>query len=70
MFRDIQNDNNDFNKQIILAEFLTLVLSVGESLPIICFGKTFDDDPFLKFTVMMIYFFRIYEFGFCCQNIM
>ncbi|VVC45571.1 Domain of unknown function DUF2013,SH3 domain [Cinara cedri] len=35
--RDVQNDKDDFNKQIILAEFLTLVLSVGETLPISCF---------------------------------
>lgn len=35
----MQNDKDDFNKQIILAEFLTLILSVGETLPISCFGK-------------------------------
>lgn len=35
----MQNDTDDFNKQIILAEFLTLILSVGEPLPITCFGK-------------------------------
>lgn len=40
MFRDLQNDKDDIEKQIILAEFLTLILSVGETLPISCFGKT------------------------------
>lgn len=42
MFRDMQNDKDDFNKQIILAEFLTLILSVGETLPISCFGEIFN----------------------------
>lgn len=42
MFRDMQNNKEDFTKQIILAEFLTLILSVGETLPISCFGKTFN----------------------------
>lgn len=37
----MQNDQDDFNKQIILAEFLTLILSAGETLPISCFGKIF-----------------------------
>lgn len=35
--RDIQNNKEDLNKQVILAEFLTLILSVGETLPISCF---------------------------------
>jgi len=35
--RDIQNDKDDFNKQMVLAEFLTLILSVGETLPLSCF---------------------------------
>lgn len=39
MFREMQNDTDDTNKQIIIAEFLTLILSVGEPLPIACFGK-------------------------------
>jgi len=38
IFRDIQNDKDDFNKQMVLAEFLTLILSVGETLPLSCFG--------------------------------
>ncbi|KAF0748384.1 NCK-interacting protein with SH3 domain, partial [Aphis craccivora] len=35
--RDIQNNKDDLSKQVILAEFLTLILSVGETLPISCF---------------------------------
>lgn len=35
--RDIQNNKDDLSKQVILAEFLTLILSVGETLPITCF---------------------------------
>uniref|UniRef100_A0A2S2P683 NCK-interacting protein with SH3 domain n=1 Tax=Schizaphis graminum TaxID=13262 RepID=A0A2S2P683_SCHGA len=33
----MQNNKDDLNKQVILAEFLTLILSVGETLPISCF---------------------------------
>lgn len=39
MFRDMQSEKDDVNKQMIIAEFLTLILSVGEKLPITCFGK-------------------------------
>lgn len=42
MFRDMQNDKDNFDKQIVLSEFLTLILSVGESLPISCFGNIFN----------------------------
>ncbi|XP_050421575.1 NCK-interacting protein with SH3 domain [Adelges cooleyi] len=35
--REMQNDVDDDDKKMLLAEFLTLVLSVGETLPIICF---------------------------------
>ncbi|XP_025207112.1 NCK-interacting protein with SH3 domain [Melanaphis sacchari] len=35
--RDMQNNKDDLSKQVILAEFLTLILSVGETLPISCF---------------------------------
>ncbi|CAI6365726.1 unnamed protein product [Macrosiphum euphorbiae] len=35
--RDMQNNKEDLNKQVILSEFLTLILSVGETLPISCF---------------------------------
>lgn len=51
MFRDIQNNNDDLNKQVILAEFLTLILSVGENLPISCFGKTFNLDSSTKLLI-------------------
>lgn len=44
----MQNDKDDFDKQIILAEFLTLILSVGETLPISCFGNiNFKKKPFM-----------------------
>lgn len=53
MFRDMQNDKDDFNKKIILAEFLTLILSVGETLPISCFGKTFNIDVSQKLCLII-----------------
>lgn len=61
----MQNDKDDFNKQIILAEFLTLILSVGETLPISCFGNIKLRYIFQKLEIHYFYFCRIYEFGFC-----
>jgi len=69
MFRDIQNNKDDLNKQVILAEFLTLILSVGETLPTSCFGKTFNLDSFTKLLINNYSFFRIYECGLCHKNI-
>jgi len=56
MFRDMQNNKDDLNKQVILAEFLTLILSVGETLPISCFGKIFISNLSKKFLINDFYF--------------